>query len=88
MNLKRSPQRDSHRLDLLEATKASYANWRGESRAVDESYWTWSSAVGPERDAAFDRYVAALDREEHAACGYRRLVDRADAVSDPRLLAR
>ena len=88
MNLRRSPQKDADRVDLLDATMASYANWRDQSRAVAESYRTWSSAVGLERDAAFDRYVAALDREEHAARGYRRLVDRADALSDPRLVVR
>ena len=88
MNLKRSPRRGADRLDLLDATMESYVNWRDESRAVAESYRTWSLAVGRERDAAFDRYVAALDREEHAACSYGRLVDRAHAVSDPRLGAR
>jgi hypothetical protein len=69
------PHRGADRLDLLDATMESYVNWRDESRAVAECYRTWSLAVGRERDAAFDRYVAALDREEHAACGYRRLVD-------------
>ena len=85
MILKRSARRDPDRLDLLDATMESYSNWRDESRAVAESYRTWSFAVGRDRSAAFDRYVAALDREEHAACGYKRLVDRAHAVSDPRL---
>jgi hypothetical protein len=85
MNLKRSARRDADRLDLLDATMESYGNWRDESRAVAESYRTWSFAVGRDRSAAFDRYVAALDREEHAACGYKRLVARAHAVSDPRL---
>jgi hypothetical protein len=88
MNLKRSPHRGADRLDLLDATIESYVNWRDESRAVAESYRTWSFAVGRERDAAFDRYVAALDREEHAACGYRRVVERAHTVLDPRLAAR
>jgi hypothetical protein len=85
MNLKRSARRDADRLDLLDATMESYSNWRDESRAVAESYRTWSFAVGRDRSAAFDRYLAALDREEHAACGYRRLVDRAQTVFDPRL---
>jgi hypothetical protein len=85
MNLKRSPHRGAGRTDLLDATMASYVNWRDKSRSVAESYRTWSFAVGRERDAAFDRYVAALDREEQAACGYRRLVERAHVLFDPRL---
>lgn len=85
MNLKRSARRDPDRLGLLDATMESYSNWRDEARAVAESYRTWSFAVGRDRSAAFDRYVAALEREEHAACGYRRLVDRAHTLFDPRL---
>jgi hypothetical protein len=84
MNLKRSARRDADRLDLLEATMESYTNWRDESRAVADSYRAWSFAVGRERSAAFDRYVAALDREEQAARGYRRLVDCAHTAFDPR----
>jgi hypothetical protein len=85
MRLKRSPQRDPSRLELLGATRDSYVSWRHESRAVAEAYRAWSLAVGTRRRAAFDRYVAALDREEQAARGYGRLVDRAHTVCDPRV---
>jgi hypothetical protein len=88
MNLKRSPHRGTGRLELLDATLESYMNWRDKSRAVAESYRSWSVAVGSERDVAFDRYVAALDREEHAACGYRRLLELAREGNDPLVSAR
>jgi hypothetical protein len=53
----------------------SYVYWRDESRAVAESYRHWHSAPAPDRDAAFSDYFAALDREEEAACVYRRVVE-------------
>ena len=85
MNLKRSPHRGADRLEFLDATMESYMNWRAKSRAVGESYRIWSRAVGRKRGVAFDRYVAALDREEQAACGYRRVVEGAHTVCDPRV---
>jgi hypothetical protein len=76
MNLKRAPRDRSPRLELLDALMDSYVQWRDESRAVAESYRDWHSAAAPHRDAAFDDYLAALDREEDAACDYRRNVEQ------------
>jgi len=73
MILKRAP-RTREGLARLDAVMDSYLQWRAESRAVDELYRTWRSAPRPSRDVAFDEYLAALDREEHAARGYRRVV--------------
>jgi hypothetical protein len=75
MNLKRPPRYRKTRLDLLDTLMDSYVRWRDESRAVAESYRNWHSG-GSDRDVAFDRYVAALDREEDAAGGYRRVVEQ------------
>ena len=80
MNLKRAPRTHSARLELLDALMDSYLRWRDESRAVAESYRNWRSAPGRGRDVAFDKYLAALDREEHAACGYRRAVEQTEGV--------
>lgn len=85
MHLKRTPPRGADRLEFLDATMESYLNWRDKSRAVAESYRTWNLAVGRKRGVAFDRYVAALDGEEQAARGYRRVVESAHTVSDPRV---
>jgi hypothetical protein len=88
MKLKRPPSTGADRLEHLDATMDSYLKWRDESRAVAESYRMWSLAAGQERDAAFDRYVEAVDREEQAARGYRRVVERAHPGFDPRLPVR
>ena len=76
MKLKRPPRTRGARLELLDALMDSYLRWRDESRAVADSYRNWRSAPRRSRDVAFDEYLAALDREEHAACGYRRVVER------------
>lgn len=77
MNLKSSRPRPASRLDLLDTLMDSYVNWRDNSRAVDESYRRWAVSTGGERGVAFDQYLAALDREEHAACGYEHEVEQA-----------
>jgi hypothetical protein len=76
MNLKKAARTHTARLELLDALMDSYLHWRDESRAVAESYRTWRCASRPGRDIAFDEYLAALDREEHAARGYRRVVEQ------------
>jgi hypothetical protein len=76
MKLKRAFRTRSARLDLLDPLMDSYVHWRDESRAVADSYRNWRSAAHPDRDVAFDEYVAALDREEHAAGSYRRVVEQ------------
>jgi hypothetical protein len=76
MNLKRAPRDRRPRLDLLDALMDTYLQWCDESRAVAESYRDWHSAAAPDRGAAFDDYLAALDREEDAARDYRRVVEQ------------
>ena len=80
MNLRRPPRTRVPRLELLDALMDSYLHWRDASRAVADSYRTWRSARGPGRDVAFDEYLAALDREEQAAGGYRRAVEQTQAA--------
>jgi hypothetical protein len=77
MKLKRSHRKGAGGLELLDATMDSYMHWRRESREVADSYRNWRFAATTDREIAFDRYVAALDREERAACGYRRVLERA-----------
>ena len=76
MTLKRPPRTRAAHLELLDALMDSYLRWRDECRAVADSYRNWRSAPRPSRDLAFDEYLAALDREEHAACGYRHAVEQ------------
>jgi hypothetical protein len=75
MKLRRPIRRVDRRLELLDAQMESYVNWRTETRFVAESYRKWRSARGYERAVAFERYVAALDREELAAGDYRRATE-------------
>ncbi|MEA2210983.1 MAG: hypothetical protein QOF83_931 [Solirubrobacteraceae bacterium] len=84
MNLRRPPRSPQSRvdqggvrLDLLDAVFDSYLEWRDESRAVAESYRCWQTSARADREDAFARYVAALDREEHAARDYGNSVEQA-----------
>ena len=55
-----------------------YLTWRTESSAVTESYRSWNRADRDKRPRAYAQYLAALDREEHAAAAYRHLIERSE----------
>jgi hypothetical protein len=76
MKLKRAPRTHLARIERPDALMDSYLRWRDESREVAESYRKWRSASRLGRDGALHEYLAALDRAEHAACGYRRVVEQ------------
>jgi len=65
---------------LIDAVMDGYVAWREASVAVEAAYHRWRQAPRDERHLAFDRYFAALDREEDAASEYRRLVELAEAA--------
>lgn len=79
MKLKNFSGRTVNDSQLLDALMDGYVSWREESDAVSKSYRTWSRAMRDERSLAYAAYVAALDREERAACTYRSLVERMQA---------
>ncbi len=66
--------------DLIDSVMDGYVTWREESAAVETAYRSYRGAAPGERAAAFDDYFAALDREEHAASEYRRLVELAEVA--------
>ncbi len=66
--------------DLIDSVMDGYVTWREESAAVETAYRSYRGAAPGDRAAAFDDYFAALDREEHAASKYRRLVELADVA--------
>jgi hypothetical protein len=78
MNLNRIRRSTTDSDDLLCAQVESYVHWRAQSRLVAESYRAWRRAETKERNFAFARYVAALDREEVAAGDYRRMLELVD----------
>ena len=79
MNRKR-PSAMTRISDLIDAVMDGYVSWREESAAVESAYRNWRQAAPNEEAILFDDYIAALDREEHAASEYRRLVELAEAA--------
>jgi hypothetical protein len=64
----------------IDAVVFGYLTRREESFAVAATYESWMSARSDTRAIAFTEYVAALDREERAACEYQRLLKQAAAA--------
>jgi len=71
--LKPTSHRLRRRRDVHEALDA-YVEWREACIAVQVAYGLWRSRRGSDRALAFYAYANALDREEHAANVYARLV--------------
>jgi hypothetical protein len=67
---------------LANAAVASYSEWRDECAAVRASYRQWVGARREEELPAFSDYRSALDREEHAAQRYARLMRRAGHLAE------
>jgi hypothetical protein len=63
--------------DLVDAMIDHYVSWREECAAVALAYENWSSAARRDAALAYSAYLAALDREEHAAASYRRCAEQA-----------
>jgi hypothetical protein len=55
---------------LVDAILESYVRWREECLAVRLAYRFWADCECGERRLAYAGYVAALDREDHAARMY------------------
>jgi hypothetical protein len=61
---------------LADAQKSIQATWREASDAVAEAYRSWAAAPRGEGWLAHAAYLAALEREEHAARDYQDLVEQ------------
>ena len=59
---------------LIDSAFDAYLGWREESAEVWHAYKRWSGAPAREARRKFWAYRAALEREEHAAREYGRLV--------------
>jgi hypothetical protein len=73
MTLRPTSHRQRRRRDVHKALDA-YVEWREACLAVQVAYGLWRSRRGGDRAFAFYAYEDALDREEHAANVYARLV--------------
>jgi hypothetical protein len=54
----------------IDALLELYVCWREECHAVRQTYQRWVEADRDQRRLAYAGYIAALDREEHAAHAY------------------
>jgi hypothetical protein len=71
-----SPVSQAALTPLVDELLDLYVSWREESSAVAASYENWSAAERRDNRLAFSAYLAAVDREEHAAATYRCAVER------------
>ena len=78
MKLPRTRNRWTERL-LIDDAFDAYLEWRDESAEVWHAYKRWNGAPAREARKKFWAYRAALEREEHAARVYGRLVSRLEA---------
>lgn len=61
----------------------SYVAWRGASAGVQAAYERWEGSTFPSRDTAFGGYMAALQREHHAARIYGQRIARLRRLVGP-----
>jgi hypothetical protein len=64
--------------ELLEC----YVSWREECHAVRLAYQRWVDSTRCEARLAYAGFVAALDREEHAARAYASHIERFSWISE------
>jgi hypothetical protein len=62
---------------LIDEAFAAYLHWRDTCAEVRQAYGRWRAATARDAGITFHAYRAALEREEHAALLYGRLVSRA-----------
>lgn len=59
----------------IDALFELYVSWREECNVVEQAYQWWAGSDRGQRGLAYAGYVAALDREEHAARAYAHQLD-------------
>ena len=79
MSLNRTSRRAEASTRLVDAVMDAYVTWREESATVAATYQSWSSGTREGRARAYEAYVSAVDREEHAAAAYQDLLEQAAA---------
>jgi hypothetical protein len=64
----------------IDALLEVYVCWREECHAVRKAYEGWVEAGRDQRRLAYAGYIAALDREEHAARAYAAQIERVSRI--------
>jgi hypothetical protein len=83
MQLPRTRNRWAER-PLIDDAFDAYLEWQDEAAEVWHAYKRWNGAPAREARWEFWAYHAALEREEHAARVYGRLVTRLEASARAR----
>ena len=78
-------RRSARQRALVDAAVSAYSQWRGECTSVRTAYRRWVTTSGEDNVLAFRAYTEALDREEHAAKRYARLISRAGEIPETAL---
>jgi hypothetical protein len=65
---------------LVDKLMEAYVSWREACLDVSDAHRSWATETGIGATVAFDRYMAALDREESAAEDYAYLSRRANQL--------
>jgi hypothetical protein len=64
----------------IDALLEIYVSWLEECHAVRQAYQWWADSDRGHSELAYAGYVAALDREEHAARAYAEQVERVTRI--------
>jgi hypothetical protein len=64
----------------IDALLEVYLSWRAECDAVRQAYQSWTDSDRSQRALAYAGYVAALDREEHAAGVYAHQIEHVSRI--------
>lgn len=68
------------RQQLADRAFQHYLDWRDEISTLERAYDRWVRAPRGERAFAYAGYMAALDREEHAAVCYEAAMSEAERL--------
>jgi hypothetical protein len=71
---------DVAREQLADRAFKHYLDWRDETSSLERAYDRWVRAPREERAFAYAGYMAALDREEHAAARYEEAMSKAERL--------
>jgi hypothetical protein len=64
----------------IDALLELYVSWREECHVVRQAYQWWVDSARERRDLAYAGYLAALEREEHAARVYAQQIEHVTRI--------
>jgi hypothetical protein len=70
----------AQRRQSIDVLVQHYVSWREECYAVADAYQRWDRCARGQREAGYAAYIAALDREEHAAGVYAEQIEHVKRI--------